>query len=328
MTRRVRTLAATRKLLLAAVLAAAGTLSFPIPGASFSLFGPDTANDTGTIQDFGKGFRWGVDSTLTYSIDQSFLDAFGDSGAAAIRNAAGTWDNAFGVTSGPASTAIFTSSILFDLETIVLHELGHAFGLGHPDQAAAIGKNFDANGNPIPSSGMEIMESTIAAGEIARELTGDDLAGLNYLYDPNLMILGLPGLADLDLLEDPGAAVEGVRFGANIDFFAAPGSNNAFGGDPTALAIARVNMVYAGGTDGPGIINGQAGVLALTHQVAGVDIYINTDYLAQIGVLDACEVEPCGQSSVTAPEPGMFLHLAIGFGFLFFVPRALRLRSL
>ncbi len=318
-----------RRLFLAATFAVACTLTFPDPGASFSLFGPATPGDTGNIQDFGKGFRWGVDSNLTYSIDQTFLDAYGESGGTAVRNAVSTWDNAFGVTSGPASTVIHTGSTLFDLETIALHELGHAFGLTHPDLGAAIGKNFDAAGNPIASSGSEIMNSTIALGDIARQLTNDELVGLNYLYNPSLMILGFPGLGDLDLTEAPGAALEGITVGANIDFFAAPGSHSAFGGATNVLAVAQVNMVFAAETDGAGIINGQTGLLALTHQVAGVDIFFNTDFQSQMGILEACGTEtPCEGSSVTVPEPGMLALLIIGLGFLLLVPNTVGPRPL
>jgi hypothetical protein len=70
----------------------------------------------------------------------------------------------------------------YDTESVVLHELGHALGLDHPDLANNEDKNFDSRGRPISAMGTEVMSSTLVSGELRRVLTADEIAGLYYLY--------------------------------------------------------------------------------------------------------------------------------------------------
>lgn len=293
-------------------------LLLPEAARPFSLLGPATPEEGGNPeaanhQLFDHEFRWSV-STLTYSIDQSFADRFGASGVAALQNALSTWDNAFGAASPGSIASVFTGSGLYDLESIAVHELGHAFGLGHSDLADDFGRNYDATGTPIAATGNEVMSSTLAAGEVRRALTADDLAGFNYLYDPanvnSAMGVDLgAGVGDLSLIEAPGSALLGVTQGANIDIFALDGSDPIFAGT-NALAVTQVNFVFLRGTDGPGIINT---VASLGTVVAGVDVYFNSSQ--GLGVV--CDsLSLCGGSSpdpAAAPEPGTWLLLLLGF---------------
>jgi len=278
---------------------------------AFSLLGPDTIDDGLTapeanFQLFGEEFRWSI-STVTYSIDDSFSAEFGDSGITALKNAFNTWDTVFGTpsTSAPSSTEIFIESTLYDLESIALHEIGHALGLTHPDQAG--NRNYDSSGVSITATGSEVMNSTIGVGELARELTSDELAGFNYLYDPeNVNLLDGPGVGDLDFVEVAATALEGPDQGANIDIFAMPGSNPIFDGAGNALAITLDSFVFNGASDGPGIISGDA--LSFPEVISGVDIYFNTSQ--QLGIVS----NPAAQAGapVPSPEPGTLVLLGSG----------------
>src|SRR5437773_9741965 len=55
--------------------------------------------------------------------------------------------------------------LIADIQRVALHELGHALGLNHPDDA---GQNVDAIMNSIVSDGTE--------------LTSDDVTGIQSLY--------------------------------------------------------------------------------------------------------------------------------------------------
>ncbi len=76
-----------------------------------------------------------------------------------------------------------TNGSNFDIETVVVHEIGHGLGLDHPDQAAANGaENYSPYtydpGHPV--SGVETLNSLYTG--VNRALTDDEIGGILFMY--------------------------------------------------------------------------------------------------------------------------------------------------
>ncbi len=79
---------------------------------------------------------------------------------------------------------------VIDLQSVIVHEVGHALGLDHPDQAVASGSvNYDPfTVTPKPAGQVDasIVMHSIYTG-LKRNLTNDDIGGVASLYPPAVL---------------------------------------------------------------------------------------------------------------------------------------------
>lgn len=242
-----------------ALLAIAGLHSSA--ALAFALAAPTGQFGLAGFADFGKGFSWAKEFEIAF--DQSYTDAFGDNGKTVFTSALSTWATSSS-NPKPNDAALQLERSRndlrdkFDLETVALHELGHAIGLHHPTQAAGRdftkGKNFDAKGNkkdPVEiRKATPIMdltpETTLGLeGRARRQLTTDDIDGFSSLYQ-----------ADLKFKVGAKQAQTGTDKGGDIDVFAFDfGTMNFLKPFDGALAITDTAVDKAP-ERGPGTIKG------------------------------------------------------------------------
>ena len=88
-----------------------------------------------------------------------------------------------------------------DIRSIVVHELGHVLGMQHPDQAHAVGHNWQQAGGgvvAVADQNNEVLRSWINPGDYNHALSHDELDAFNYMYGHDLSFAEAPGgVADI-----------------------------------------------------------------------------------------------------------------------------------
>ena len=170
----LRASAATLIVLSTLVLLGHSSKGAAISSNSYGLGGnPLTAPYPNTKSNF---FRW-EQAPLTYAYDPTFTAAYGAAGQSEVSKAFATWSAGIAAVTGPVDqsaafggtdVSILGAGGIFDLQSVALHEIGHAIGFDHPNPASGNGANNynvvtgDWVNGALPGASHPIMWHTIA----------------------------------------------------------------------------------------------------------------------------------------------------------------------
>lgn len=107
--------------------------------------------------------------------------ASGPLAATAVRSAAAGTLHEFDI--------CINSGITEDLQSVLLHQFGHALGLDHPDAGFQVPQTGQNGQRPAVDYMKAVMRSADPPGFIKQVLTCDDKAGVSFLYPPAAVVM-------------------------------------------------------------------------------------------------------------------------------------------
>jgi len=144
-------------------------------------------------------------TVIRYKFDASFDTAFPNPRVKEqVRLAFTQWDDAQGTLPGANYSYNRASGWqnFGDIRSITLHELGHVLGIHHPDEAAAVNRNWRPGPTGLvaqPDNDDEVMRSWINPGDYNHILSHDELDAFAYVYGHDISFQEVTGSADITI---------------------------------------------------------------------------------------------------------------------------------